>query len=71
MIANEDTLTLREAADLLKIHLNTARRLAQSSALPGSKIGRQWRFSRTAIEGIRDGKPSQRKSGKASSATST
>lgn len=42
--------TLEEAAELLKIHPDTARRLARDGRLQGSKIGRHWRFSDRDIE---------------------
>jgi excisionase family DNA binding protein len=44
-----DVLTLEQAAKLLQMHEHTVVRLAQEGAIPGRKLGRQWRFSRQAL----------------------
>lgn len=41
-----DTLDINEAADFLRCHKETLRRLADSGELPGTKIGRAWVFVR-------------------------
>ena len=44
-------LTAHEVAKIARVHRNTVVQLAQNNELPGAmKVGRQWRFSREAIE---------------------
>lgn len=38
------TLTLAEAAQLLKVHAKTVEKLARRGQLPGTKVGRRWVF---------------------------
>lgn len=45
-----DLLTIEELADYLKMGVSTVYRLAQSGKIPGTKIGRQWRFRRITID---------------------
>jgi excisionase family DNA binding protein len=45
-----DYLTLEEAADLLRIHWQTLRRLLKRGRVPGRKLGNQWRISRAALD---------------------
>ncbi len=45
-----DVLTLDEAAELLRLHQHTLRKLARAGAVPATKYGRQWRFSRRLLE---------------------
>lgn len=45
----EDVLTLREACEFLKLSRGTLLELAKRKKVPGEKIGRQWRFSRSAL----------------------
>lgn len=45
----EDVLTLREACLFLKVSRGTLLELAKRKRVPGEKIGRQWRFSRSAL----------------------
>lgn len=42
-------LTVKEAALFLRLSEATILRLAAQGIVPGSRIGRQWRFSREAI----------------------
>ena len=42
-------LTVKEAACYLRLSEMTILRLANQGALPGAKVGRQWRFPREAI----------------------
>jgi excisionase family DNA binding protein len=37
-------LTLKQAADLLKVHPNTVRTHALRGTIPAAKVGRDWRF---------------------------
>ncbi len=52
--ACDDVLTLQEAADILRIGIVTAGRLARSGRLPGlcdpPKLGRKYRISRHALD---------------------
>jgi excisionase family DNA binding protein len=41
----EEIMTPCEVASLLKIHLRTVYKLAERGVIPGSRIGRSWRFS--------------------------
>jgi len=68
----EEILRPSEVAALLKIHVNTVRKLAEEDVIPGCRIGRGWRFSKTDILGLlskkqrkasRSGKPLRRKKG--------
>jgi excisionase family DNA binding protein len=36
-------------ASLLKIHLKTVYKLAEKGVIPGNRIGRSWRFSRSDV----------------------
>ena len=46
-MAEDENLTIREVAALLKIGEKTAYTMAQSGGLPGFKVRGQWRFRRT------------------------
>ena len=46
---DEEILTIREVADLLKLHPKTVNKLANSGRLPGYRIGRQWRFRKSEV----------------------
>ena len=43
-------LTVEQVADRFGLNLTTVYRLAQQGALPGFKIGSQWRFSEEMLE---------------------
>jgi excisionase family DNA binding protein len=45
----EEIMTPSEVAALLKIHLKTVYKLAERGVIPGNRIGRSWRFSRTDV----------------------
>lgn len=45
-----DVLSLRQLSAYLQIPKSTVYRLVQNKKLPGKKVGRQWRFSRQAID---------------------
>ena len=49
MTEDADILTTEEAADLLRVSSKTVLALARDGALPGTKVGRAWRFLRTDI----------------------
>jgi excisionase family DNA binding protein len=44
-----EVLTTAQLAELLQVDEETVRALARRKALPGRKIGRDWRFSRAAV----------------------
>jgi excisionase family DNA binding protein len=46
---NDEILTIREVADLLKINEKTAYKLASAGRIPGFKVGGSWRFQREVI----------------------
>ena len=46
---DEEILTNREVADLLKLHPKTVNKLAIAGKLPAYRIGRQWRFRKSEI----------------------
>ncbi|WP_085885902.1 helix-turn-helix domain-containing protein [Oceanibacterium hippocampi] len=46
---NDEILTIREVARLLKINEKTAYKLAAEGKLPGFKVGGSWRFERQSI----------------------
>jgi len=51
MAKNLDTvMTISELSAYLKISKSTLYKLAQEGRLPGQKIGRHWRFHRTAVD---------------------
>lgn len=45
-----EVLTLSEAARFLRLPVKTVEKLATEGALPGRKIGKEWRFWRGALE---------------------
>jgi len=47
---NDEVLTIKEVADLLKIGDKTAYTMAQAGELPGFKVRGQWRFRRSDID---------------------
>jgi len=49
MIDTNDVLTLIEAADFLRCHPKTLRKMATANKLPAKRIGSLWRFSRTKL----------------------
>lgn len=46
------TLTVKDVADSLHLHCNTVRKKAATGAIPGRKIGGQWRFRAEAIKNL-------------------
>ena len=43
-------ITVQEAAEILRLHPRTVMNMAKRGDLPGSKIGKQWRFDLEAVE---------------------
>jgi excisionase family DNA binding protein len=46
---DDEILTIREVAELLKLNEKTAYKLALAGEIPGFKVGGSWRFERQAI----------------------
>ena len=49
MTTHEAMLNAQQAADLLGAHVETIRRMARKGAIPAFKIGKDWRFRRSAL----------------------
>lgn len=49
MKKNNQVLNAKEAADFLRAHVETIRRLARKGDIPAYKIGKDWRFRRDAL----------------------
>src|SRR3954465_10582538 len=49
-MANDTYLSTEEVAKLLSVHINTVSRWIKSGKLPSTKIGREYRIPRSAIE---------------------
>ena len=45
-----DVLTLHEAAEFVRVSEKTLRELARGGRAPGQKVGREWRFLKSALE---------------------
>lgn len=45
-----EVMTIREVATYLRIPPSSLYKLAQEGKIPGKKVGRHWRFHRTAID---------------------
>ena len=48
-VGMEEIITPSQVANLLQIHVKTVYRLASQGTIPGNRIGRSWRFSRSDI----------------------
>ena len=48
--SNDHVMTLDELAVYLKIPKSTLYKLVQEGRIPGQKLGKQWRFGKTAID---------------------
>jgi len=49
-ITQGDFLTVEEAAAYLRLNFKTLYRLAKQGKIPVTRVGREWRFSRAALE---------------------
>ncbi|MFQ5742531.1 MAG: helix-turn-helix domain-containing protein [Acidobacteriota bacterium] len=45
-------LTVAEVAELLRINKSTVYRMAKQGRLPATRVGRQWRFRLSVLEGL-------------------
>ena len=50
VINSHEVLTLEEAADFLRVSVETAEELAAQGTIPGRRISDEWRFLRSALE---------------------
>lgn len=48
-------LTVEETAQLLRVHKNTIYRWVREGRLPSTRIGKQWRIPREALERLLNG----------------
>jgi excisionase family DNA binding protein len=46
---DDEILTIREVAELLKLHPKTVNKFALAGKLPAYRIGRQWRFRKSEV----------------------
>lgn len=58
-MAEEKTLTTREAADILRVHPYTLTGMAQRAEIEAFKVGRRWRFKHETIEAYLQGNTNQ------------
>jgi len=49
-VNRDDIMTMDELAEYLKISKSTLYKLAQDDKLPGTKIGKRWRFHKDAVD---------------------
>ena len=49
MVDDPEILTPQEAAEFLRVPLLTVQRQAKAGRLPGRRVGREWRFSRSVL----------------------
>ena len=49
MADEPEILTPQEAAEFLRVPLLTVQRQAKAGRLPGRRVGKEWRFSRTVL----------------------
>jgi len=46
----DEIMTVKELAEYLKLNFQTVYRKVQHGEIPGSKIGRGWRFQKSVID---------------------
>ena len=49
-VVHDEIMTIDESAKCLKISKSTLCRLAVENKIPGTKIGKRWRFHREVID---------------------
>ena len=47
----DQILTIQELSDYLKVPVSTLYKLAREGSMPGTKVGKHWRFQKDAIDG--------------------
>lgn len=63
MTSDDAVLNAREAAAFLKAHVETVRRLARRGEIPSFKLGKDWRFSKDALQRWSEGQQRQHSHG--------
>jgi excisionase family DNA binding protein len=58
-IIGERLLTLREAADVLRLSTRTVREYVQRGEIKGKIIGKRWRFRRADLDAFFENAPSE------------
>jgi len=53
---DSDVLNAKEAAEYLKAHVETIRRMARRGEIPAFKVGKDWRFHRKALRQWSEGR---------------
>ena len=51
----DDLMTPEAAAEYLKMHVDSVRRLLRQKKLPGVKVGGGWRIKRAVLEALLEG----------------
>lgn len=59
LLAGESFLTLREAAEVLRLSTRTLREYLKRGEIKGKLIGNRWRFRRADIDAFFDNAPSE------------
>jgi excisionase family DNA binding protein len=49
-VSDDEIMTIRQVAELLKCHPATIYRLVKEHQIPGFRLGWDWRFKRSAID---------------------
>ncbi len=57
----DEVITPLQVASLLKLHVKTVYRLAEAGVIPGTRIGRNWRFSKKTVLKLVTGMPNSRR----------
>lgn len=52
LMQREDLMTVEEVADLLRMHLDSVRRLLRQGRLPGVRLGKRWWIRRADLEAL-------------------
>lgn len=61
IMGRDEVLSAQEAAKLLGAHVETIRRMARKGAIPAYKIGKDWRFRKTALLSWSETNPATKK----------
>jgi excisionase family DNA binding protein len=61
IMGSDEVLSAQEAAELLGAHVETIRRMARKGAIPAYKIGKDWRFRKTALLSWSETNPATKK----------
>ncbi|MCD6405041.1 MAG: helix-turn-helix domain-containing protein [Planctomycetes bacterium] len=64
-----EVMCLNELADYLRVSKSTLYKLVQRGGLPGQKVGKQWRFHKSAVDDWLRQHPEHKKHGRGNSGT--